>query len=116
MAIASPVERTLAFSLILDGVLWSVLDVRALRRSLGKETNMLIEHFESFFARFCYASVLLPDDANAATVKLVSCLEYWSARAASAVLPIAEQAWTPVTDEILGASMSELAIRGTQQA
>lgn len=115
MAISNPEERSLAFSLMLDGVLWPMLDTRALRRRLGAEASPLTVQFETFFSSLCCVSLALhPDKATPHTFTSASWLEYWSSRAASAVLPVAEQAWSSDTDEMLGATMRQLALRARQ--
>ncbi len=115
MAISNPEERSLAFSLVLDGVLWPMLDTRALRRRLGAEAGPLTAQFETFFSRLCRASLALhPARAARRTFTSALRLEYWSSRAASAVLPVAEQAWSCDTDEMLGATMHQLGLSAMQ--
>lgn len=99
LALRDPVECSLVWTLMLNGVLWPLLDSRALRRCVGDEAGTLPRYLDALFEP---RAVKLP-------ALLRAPIEQWAPRAASAALPVIERVWGADADEKLGAAMERLA-------
>lgn len=110
LALRDPGESSLAWTLILDGVLWQLLDARALRHSVGDEARALSPYFDALFEWLASGAVWAnPDIEGNPSPSMPSLRGHWGARAASAALPVAVRVWKTDADETLGAAMERLA-------